>query len=424
MVSRREYGSGGIEWVTNYKIRLSVRVEVKDGRKRRTKIVNVIHRDRGGRGVAVKELERFIEELKAEEGLGEADGATVAQLLEDYIAHCGRIGRSRGTVEGYETAAKRLTPELAAVPVASLTSRHLDDFYGVLAKRLAPNTIRTTHATISAALEQAIKWGLRPNNPASDATPPGKRKGNSKPLPIPDVARLAFAAAKPNEHHPNGDPVLAMAILMAALCGARRGELCGLQWDDLDIENCSIRLERQWVAGRGGQYLKDLDMKSENGVRTVYLASDGLALIEQYRAIMRELLNREPDGWLLSHDAGTTPLRAKSLGDAISRVGDNIGIKVSTHSFRKVSATQLIAAGVDVDTAARRMGHTKEVMLGDYVLGSDDKSIAAAQTIETRLIDQGLPIAQIMRAVMRDKDVEAAWSPKGGRRKKPSQPKG
>ena len=64
-----------------------------------------------------------------------------------------------------------------------------------------------------------------------------------------------------------------------------------------------------------------------------------------------------------------------------------------------MSATQLVAAGVDVDTAARRLGHTKEVMLASYVLGTDDRAIAAAQTIEERFVEQGLPLGTLLSSM-------------------------
>jgi hypothetical protein len=54
---------------------------------------------------------------------------------------------------------------------------------------------------------------------------------------------------------------------------------------------------------------------------------------------------------------------------------------------------------VDVDTAARRMGHTKEVMLADYLLGSEDKSIAAAGLIEARIVDQGLNLPNVFAPI-------------------------
>ena len=47
-------------------------------------------------------------------------------------------------------------------------------------------------------------------------------------------------------------------MAMAIYTGLRRGELCGLQWSDLDTDARTLRVERQWVPGVGGQYLADL----------------------------------------------------------------------------------------------------------------------------------------------------------------------
>ena len=148
---------------------------------------------------------------------------------------------------------------------------------------------------------------------------------------------MVAAASTPRKNETDGDVVLAMAIAMAALTGARRGELCGMQWSDIDPVTCSITIERQWVPGKGGQYLAP--PKSEDGVRSIVLGQLGLGLIERFRDIMREMLRREPEGWLLSYDAGATPLRAKALGQAIAGLGKGLGLDVTTHSFRRVSAT-------------------------------------------------------------------------------------
>src|ERR1035441_7356204 len=88
-----------------------------------------------------------------------------------------------------------------------------------------------------------------------------------------------------------------------------------------------------------------------------------------------------PSG-VLSYDAGATPLRAKALGAAITKLARSVGVTATTHTFRRASATELMASGVDVDTSARRLGHTTEVMLGSYVLASDDRAVAAAGTLE------------------------------------------
>jgi integrase len=390
--ARREYGTGSITWLSSRRARLRVRVNGESGQ--RSKVVRVGHRDHGGRGEAAAELENFARAIQSEKVQSENQVRTVGEVLTAYIEHCRRIGRRQGTIESYEMVAKRITAELKAKPIDALTGHDFDDFYGDLGKSLGANTIRQTHAVLHAAFDQAVKWEWIAANPMTSATPPGRFKPKREALAMGDVHRMIQRASNPKELGGEGDLVLAMAVILATITGARRGELAGLRWEDVDEDTCSVRIERQWVPGKSGQHLGP--PKSSDGPRTVVLGEVGMALIIRYRRLMGELLNREPNGWLLSHDAGTTPLRAKALGAAISRLGTSLGIEVSTHSFRRASATELMASGVDVDTSARRLGHTTEVMLQSYVLGSDDRAIAAAGTLETRLAARGLPLAELL----------------------------
>jgi integrase len=357
-------------------------------------VVRVAHRDHGGRGEAATALEDFVRAIESEQIQLEHQVRTLGEVLTTYIEHCRRIGRRQATVESYEMVAKRITMEMKETPINILTGHDFDEFYGGLGKILGANTIRQTHAVLHAAFDQAVKWGWVAANPMASATPPGRFKPKREALAMGDVYRMIQRASSPKELGGEGDLVTAMAVILATITGARRGELAGLRWEDIDEDSCSLRIERQWVPGEGGQYLGP--PKSSDGPRTVVLGEVGMALITRYRHLIGELLNREPKGWLLSHDAGTTPLRAKALGAAISRLGTSLGIEVSTHSFRRASATELVASGVDVDTSARRLGHTTEVMLQSYVLGSDDRAIAAAGTLETRLAARGLPLAELL----------------------------
>jgi len=63
-----------------------------------------------------------------------------------------------------------------------------------------------------------------------------------------------------------------------------------------------------------------------------------------------------------------------------------VSCRTSGQSCRKVGPLLL----------ARRMGHTKEVMFHSYVLGADDRQVAAADIIEARLIEQGLPLGELL----------------------------
>jgi integrase len=395
--TKREYGSGSITWLDNTRAQLRVRAKIDGTSARFSKVVRVTHKNHGGRGEAADELDQFQTECEQRQAI-EANSATLAQLMTEYTKFYETLDKAQGSVEQCRTAAGRIPAELGSKPISRLGAHDLDGLYGELRTRLSANSVRVTHSFIRSALNQAVKWGWLTANPAKDATPPGATKGKTKPLPPADVHRMIVAALTPRANEEFGDVVLGMVVVMATLTGARRGELCGLRWGDLDADECSIKIERQWVNGDHGQYLKDAT-KSEHGDRKVYLGEVGLALIERYRNVMRTMLNREPEGWLLSYDAGATPLRAKALSERISTLAKKVDLDVTTHSLRKVQATQLVAAGVDVDTAARRMGHTKEVMLADYLLGSEDKSIAAATVLEARIVEQGLNLPDVFATI-------------------------
>src|ERR1035437_5653551 len=164
-----EYGTGGISWIGPTKVQLRIWVPTENDRRRETKVVKVPDREHGGRGKAKEELEKFIAEVAQRASVPTGPTVTVADMLDAYLVHCKRIGRTQSTIESYEHATRRVPATLGALPLAKLTSRDLDAFCGDLAERLADNTIRQTHAILTAALEQAMKWG-RISGPTRERT--------------------------------------------------------------------------------------------------------------------------------------------------------------------------------------------------------------------------------------------------------------
>lgn len=394
--ARRLYGSGAVTWVTSSKVKLRVRV---DG-VTHSKTVDVSHRDHGGRGEADGVLAAF----KAEVASGVAvvpvvrSLHTLGEVLSSYIELCQGSTRP-GTIESYENAAKRVPEDLKAKEVRDVSAHDLDSLFSSLrTEGYAPSTVKATHAVLRAAIGQAQRWGWVGANPAA-ATRPLRDNGAEKRTATPaEVRKLIMLAAAPKAAGGMEDMVLASFILMAAVTGCRRGELCGLKWGDLDPETLSLRVERQLVPAKGGQH--EAPPKSKGGTRTVYLDREVFDFLEAYRTEQRVVLEREPRGWLLSYDAGTTPLRAKAVGESISRLAREADLAgITSHSFRRMTGTELAAAGVDAAAAAARLGHTIEVMHSHYVRPVNDREVAAAAQYNERLRDRGLGIAEIAAAL-------------------------
>jgi integrase len=95
---------------------------------------------------------------------------------------------------------------------------------------MSPKTIRNIHAILSGAFSCAVRWEWIDRNPAASAKPPRARyRPPSSPSPA-DVGAVITAARE------SGPELVALYLWLAAITGARRGELCALRWADIDLE--------------------------------------------------------------------------------------------------------------------------------------------------------------------------------------------
>ena len=148
---------------------------------------------------------------------------------------------------GYrKIASSTLDPAIGDIKLVKLTASDLDKLYASLTKRgNKATTVRRVHALISAALHQAERWDLVDKNIARRATPPKVQVAQIE-VPTPDEIRAIISKAKSIE------PMLATLILVAALTGARRGELCGLRWSDVNWSKQTLTIERSVYDATGG----------------------------------------------------------------------------------------------------------------------------------------------------------------------------
>jgi integrase len=331
---------------------------------------------------ARKALRRFVTEVEGGKVAKIGVQATVEHLLKAWLENL-KGSKAQTTLETYRLITEtHLIPAMGKLELRTLSAHHLDRYYqACLAAGTAPRTIRLRHSILSGALTQAVKWGWLDRNPAGFATPPKLPRGVNFIPEVEQVKRLIEVAGD--------DPELATAIVLAAITGARRGELCGLRWQDWDRTANTLLIERQRVPVTGGNVTAPL---KHGDRRTVALGALGVAVLRRYESDVTERadqLSVDPDwdGWLLSHDCGRSPMRPQQLGEAITALGKKAKVPVTTHAFRRFAATQMVGAGVDVRTAAGRLGHTPEVMLRRYAGFMPSRDLEAAHGLEGLVLD-------------------------------------
>jgi integrase len=214
-------------------------------------------------------------------------------------------------------------------------------------------------------------------NIAEQAKPPRVSQRRVK-APSVDVVRAVIEAAE------DRDPRLAALLMLGALTGMRRGELCALRWSDIDLERGDMEVSRSVIVVPGG--LSEKSTKTDRS-RAVALDEVGVALLTQYRARVDEWASEArtevaDDAFVFSpHIDGATPFRPDNVTGFFIRVRDGLGLKdVRLHDLRHFTATQLIGAGVDVRTVAGRLGHSDPSLtlrVYSHVIEERDRAAAA-----------------------------------------------
>lgn len=309
---------------------------------------------RGTKKQADSALAELVRDLG--KGIVTSDTSTLAEFLDHWLDHIAST-KSPTTVRGYRGKIKRIDQKLGTVRLAKLTAQHLDRAYrDWLAEGLHPTSVHHLHAVLSAALNQAVKWSVVPYAVTRSATSPPLRVG-PKSIPSPEIVQRLIAAAEGS-----GQPVLAAAIAVAATTGARRGELLGIRWSDIDLDRGTLHIRRAvkhadgpgWVVGSTKTHAQR------------QIALDGFS-VQVLRRHLDAALRRAgeacvafgPDGYVFTFDpAGATPMKPDSLGQAFSRLCAKERVPgVTLHTLRHFSASVLVASGRDVRTIAGRLGH-------------------------------------------------------------------
>ncbi|PZR77937.1 MAG: hypothetical protein DLM65_14435 [Candidatus Aeolococcus gillhamiae] len=308
-------------------------------------------------------------------------GVSLSQLLDRWLVECERLDLSPTTMRTYRSQIQStIRPALGKVPLARLSAKHLDDLYGTMKNAgKVPKTIRNHHAIISAALHQAVRWGWVRTNVAEQAKPPRVSQKRVK-APSVDQVRSIIEAAEER------DPRLAALLMLGALTGMRRGELCGLRWSDLDLVRGDLEVCRSVIVVPGG--LAEKTPKTDR-TRSVALDEVAVTLLVQYRARVDEWARAAgatiaEDAFVFSPQVDcTAPFRPDNVTGFFSRVRSSLGLQgVRLHDLRHFTATELIGAGVDVRTVAGRLGHSDpSLTLRVYSHAIEERDRAAAAVI-------------------------------------------
>jgi integrase len=159
---------------------------------------------------------------------------TVGKYLDRFLYDAVRDTIRESTFSRDEyLVTNHIKPALGRLKLKNLSALHLQGLYReCLDSGLSGSTVLKIHHVLHKALDQAVKWTLIPRNPADAVKAPSASSKEMHPLSADEARQLLEAA--------HGDRLEALYVL-AVHTGMRRGELLGLTWEDVDLDNATVR---------------------------------------------------------------------------------------------------------------------------------------------------------------------------------------
>ena len=216
------------------------------------------------------------------------------------------------------------------------------------------STIRGIHSILSGAFAAAQRWEWTDRNPAESAKPPTTIR---RPIPATSPDDVAKVIAEARAH----SPALGLYLWLVVVTGVRRGELCGLQIRDIDLDRGLVHVAFNYIV-RGGQRVRK-DTKTHQD-RWLAIDPDTCALIAGYLDEIRAELaavgvELSDDAYLFSNDpAHSRPWNPDWATHKVAETAAAAGVKLDIKGGRHYTASQLLAGGFDLRNTAARLGHS------------------------------------------------------------------
>ncbi|WP_375389117.1 tyrosine-type recombinase/integrase [uncultured Amnibacterium sp.] len=287
---------------------------------------------------------------------------TVREWLSEWLERRVRDGLRPSTTVMYRRYVERdLQPGLGHLRLSELRHHHVDRFLQAqLASGRGVVTVRRMHAVLSSALSAAHRLDLVEANAASNIGLPPERPQSRQMWEPAQVGRFLDNASTDR---------LGPLFEIAVFTGLRRGELLGLQWADLDLDQGELVVRRQRVDA-GGHAVEGEAKTAAGQNRRVGLGPVAIAAFETWATTQKTdqgAWQNQWQGadWVFTREDGA-PLLPQFVTKRFERLVLQAQLPTMTfHGLRHQHASLLIAQGIDLAVVSKRLGHSSIAITND-----------------------------------------------------------
>jgi integrase len=298
---------------------------------------------------------------------------TVGELLDRYIEEHASRKREGSRREDEGLIRQWIRPELGRRKVADVRLADVEALHRKITRRGTPYRANRVVALLSKLFELAARWEMRPDNPTRgiERNPEHKRSRYLKPD---ELRRLTTVLAA----HPNRAGANAIRLLL--LTGARRGEVLGLRWDQLDFD--------------AGTWTKPSSLTKQNAEHRIPLSAPALQVLSEIRSTQAKA---SPFAFPGRRD-GAPLVNMRRIWEDVCNLAELPGVRI--HDLRHSYASLLASSGLSLPIIGALLGHTQASTTQRYAHLLDDPLRAATErvgAVVTGAGDQSAAVIDIRR---------------------------
>lgn len=282
------------------------------------------------------------------------------QYFEDYADQNLRVR----TAAEYHRMEKKTYKAIGHCKMDKITPLEVQKFIRSLVKgdtktkAVSPKTAKNYLAFVSSVFTYAIQMRLVKENPCHAIKVALGEHEERDCYTLEEAQQFLNLLAK--------ESLFYQAFFTLAIYGGyRRGELCGLEWKDIDFDTCVVSIRRTSLYTKAKGTFTDTT-KTKSSKRSLKMPAEVIEILLRYRVEQNTHRLKVGDQWVSTDRLFTywngKPINPNSPYKWLCRFCERTGMrraKSALHSFRHLNASLLITNGVDVKTVSTALGHTQ-----------------------------------------------------------------
>lgn len=320
-------------------------------------------------------------EMYRDADLSEDCNMTLGEWLDKWINEFIIFSVRPSTITSYQALIEnQIKPYLGKRSLSTLTTNEIQKFYNTLKKQgrvhpdrihgteLADSMIRKTHMVLHEALGMAVQQRLLINNPTIGTTIPKNNYKDKQILNNEQLNRFMEIIKNDERWHD--------FFYTELTTGLRKGEICGLKWNDIDEHSGKLKVQRSVGRIKDG-VLPVGETKTETGTREILLPPSTLELLKKRKE------NAVSDWIFPNWNNPEEPMNPQSAYSRLKVLLKKAELPlIRFHDLRHTFATHAIAGGVDAKTLSGILGHTNaSFTLDTYTHVTTDMQKNAAKIV-------------------------------------------